>query len=82
MVEVVSARVDEDTRRRMRRLKHVNWSEVVREAIKQKIIEEESRRNVDPSEIQEALKLMDIIKSKQPGFNSTEEIRKWREQRK
>jgi len=82
MVEVVSARVDEDTRKRMRRLKHVNWSEVVREAIKQKIIEEESRRNVDPSEIQEALKLMDIIKSKQPGFNSTEEIRKWREQRK
>ena len=82
MVEVVSARVDEDTRRRMKRLRHVNWSEVVRMAIKEKIREEESRREVDPFEVEEALKLMDSVRRPRPGFDGTEEIRKWRDLRR
>ena len=82
MVEVVSARVDEDTRRRMRRLRHVNWSEVVRAAIKEKIREEESRREVDPVEVEEALRLMDQVRRPRPGFDGTEEIRKWRDLRR
>ena len=82
MVEVVSARVDEDTRRRMKRLRHVNWSEVVRTAIKEKIREEESRREVDPFEVEEALKLMDSVRRPRPGFDGTEEIRKWRDLRR
>jgi nicotinamide mononucleotide adenylyltransferase len=82
MVEVVSARVDEDTRRRMRRLRHVNWSEVVRTAIREKIHEEESRREVDPAEVEEALRLMDRVRRPLRGFDGVEEIRKWRDLRR
>jgi len=41
MTDIISARIDEDTRRRMRRLPHINWSQIIREAIAEKIIEEE-----------------------------------------
>ena len=36
-MEVVSVRVDEETRRKMRYLSHVNWSEVIRAAIRKKV---------------------------------------------
>jgi len=82
MVEVVSARVDEDTRRRMRRLPQVNWSEVIREATQRRLSEEERRREVDPSELKEAAKITDEIRRPSPpGWESTEEIRRWREGR-
>jgi metal-responsive CopG/Arc/MetJ family transcriptional regulator len=82
MVEVVSARIDEDTRRKMRRLRHVNWSEVVRGAIRDKIREEERRRERDAAEVGEALRLMDSIRRPHSGFDGTEEIRKWRDLRR
>ena len=40
MFEIVFIRVDESTKRKMNRLRHVNWSEVMREAILKKIEEE------------------------------------------
>ena len=79
MVEVVSARIDEETRQRMRRLPHVNWSEVVRNAIQEKIREEEKRYEVDVSRIREAAKSTDSLRRKHEGWDSTEEIRRWRE---
>jgi transcriptional regulator of met regulon len=82
MVEVVSARVDEETRRKMRRLRHVNWSEVVREAIQEKIRLEDRRRVRDAAEVEEALHLMDSIRRPHPGLDGTEEIRKWRDLRR
>ena len=82
MVEVVSARVDEETRRKMRRLRHVNWSEVVREAIRKKIRLEDRRRVRDQAEVAEALRLMDSIRRPRPGFDGVEEIRKWRDLRR
>ena len=82
MVEVVSARVDEETRRKMRRLRHVNWSEVVREAIEERIRLESCIRERDASDVREALRLMDSIRRPRPGFDGTEEIRKWRDQRR
>ncbi len=81
MVEVVSSRVDEDTRRKMRRLRHVNWSEVMRQAITQKI-EEETRRQVDPAEVDKAIQLMDSVRKTHSNYDSAEEIRRWRDQRK
>lgn len=81
MVEVVSSRVDEDTRRKMKRLRHVNWSEVMRQAIIQKI-EEETRRKVDPADVEEAINLMDQVRRPHEGYDGTEEIRKWRDKRK
>ncbi|HEX9915555.1 MAG TPA: VapB-type antitoxin [Candidatus Bathyarchaeia archaeon] len=66
----------------MRRLRHVNWSEVVRAAIKEKIREEERRREVDPADVEEALTLMDRVRRPRPGFDGAEEIRKWRDLRR
>ncbi len=82
MVEIVSARVDEETRRKMRRLRHVNWSEVLREAIRERIRLEERRRERDAADVREALRLMNSIRHPRPGFDGTEEIRKWRDQRR
>jgi transcriptional regulator of met regulon len=81
MAEVVSSRVDEETRRKMRRLRHVNWSEVMRQAIIEKI-EEETRRDLDPNEIDEAIRLMDEVRRPRDDFDGVEEIRKWRDRRK
>jgi hypothetical protein len=81
MVEVVSSRIDEDTRRKMKRLRHVNWSEVMRQAILKKI-EEETRREIDPVEVKEAVRLMDQVRRPHGDYDGTEEIRKWRDKRK
>ncbi len=81
MVDVISARIDEETRRRMRRLPQVNWSEVIRGAIVEKIREEERRREVDPRDLREAVKITDSLRAKSEGWDSTEEIRRWRERR-
>ena len=80
MVEVVSARIDDETRRRMRRLPHINWSEVIREAIVEKIRDEE-RRDVDPRDLREAVRITDSLRARAEGWDSTEEIRRWRERR-
>ena len=84
MVEVVSAKVDEETRRRMKRLQDVNWSEVMREAIVKKIEEEEVRQvEVDRERVQKAARETDALRTpSQLGWDSTEEIRKWREVRR
>jgi transcriptional regulator of met regulon len=82
MVEIVSARVDEETRTRMRRLRHVNWSEVMREAILERIRLESRVRERNTSDIHEALRLMDSIRRPRSGFDGTEEVRKWRDQKR
>ena len=81
MVEVISARVDEETRRRMKRLPHVNWSAVVRNAIQKKIRDEERRNEVDVTRIREAARSTDSLRRKHAGWDSAEEIRNWREKR-
>ena len=63
----------------MKRLPHVNWSEVVRGAIIERLKEEERRRVIDVSKLHEAAKLTDSVRKKYPGWDSTEEIRAWRE---
>lgn len=65
----------------MRKLPHVNWSEVIREAIQRKLREEERRRELDPHRLQEAARLSDSVRRRIPGWDSTEEIRRWREKR-
>jgi hypothetical protein len=82
MVEIVSARVDAETRRRMKRLPHVNWSEVLRAAIIERLKEEERRREINVSKLHEAAELTDSVRKKYPGWDSTEEIRSWRERRR
>lgn len=82
-MEVVSVKVDEETKRRMRRLAHVNWSETIRRAIIYTIETEELKeRNVDPEEVKAALAMAAAVRRTSKGWDSAREIRKWREQRK
>ncbi len=84
MVEVVSAKVDDETRRRMRRLPDVNWSEVIRQAILSKLEEEEARRlSHDREKLERAARETDALRTpSRAGWDSTEEIRRWREARR
>jgi len=82
-MSVVSVRIDEHIRRKMKLLSHLNWSEVIRQAIIQKIKEEENRkRRLDPKMLKEAAEITEKIRKPSPSWSSTEEIRKWRDSRK
>ena len=82
-MDVVSIRVDEKIRKKMRSLSHVNWSEVIREAIRDKVLEEEiEERRLDPSSLADAARLTDELRRPSSGWSSVEEIRKWRGLRK
>lgn len=83
-MEVVSLKVDKKIKEKMRRLSHINWSQTIRRAIENTIEEEETKdRQVDPKEIEEACRIADSIRRPSPkGWSSTEEIRRWRDQRR
>ncbi|MBS7611529.1 hypothetical protein KEJ27_04900 [Candidatus Bathyarchaeota archaeon] len=67
----------------MKRFSHLNWSEVIRQAILQKIKEEESKkRMLDPKMLKEAAEITDRIRRPSPSWSSVEEIRKWRGMRR
>ncbi len=73
---VISVRVEEDVKRQMEKLKHINWSEVIRSAVL-RVIEEEKGRN-----LAKAVLLNEKIRKTAPkGWNSTDLIRHWRESR-
>jgi Arc/MetJ-type ribon-helix-helix transcriptional regulator len=72
-VKTLTVKVDEELRERMKRLKHVNWSGVIRESIRKKI-EEENGRN-----IAEAVLLNERLRKAAPdGWDSAEVVREWR----
>ena len=82
---VVSFRIDKRLKEKMDKLKHINWSEVVRQAIEEVVRREEARlkqREKDYQKIAEACLRMDAFRRRIPGWNSVEEIRRWREERR
>jgi hypothetical protein len=83
-MEVVSVKVDKKTKERMQRHTGVNWSETIREAIRIRLDQEELKeRHLDLKELQEASRIADSVrKPSPPGWNSTTEIRKWRDVRR
>lgn len=83
-MEVVSVKVDKKIKERMQRHSQVNWSETIRDAIRNRLDEEEMKeRHLDLKEVQEASRIADSIrKPTPPGWDSTVEIRKWRDARK
>ncbi len=73
IMAVISVRVDRETKRKMDAYKHINWSEVIREAIREKIRSEQ--RN-----LARAVLLNEKLRKKAPeGWDSTRMIRFWRE---
>jgi len=85
-VSIVTVRVDRELKKRMNRLRHVNWSEVIRRALAERIALEESLsslRIVDVRRLGEAIRDQDRLRSKTTGkWSGAEEIRKWRDLRR
>ena len=77
----ISIRIDEELKKKMEELSHINWSEVIRKKIEE-IIEEEMKRKKggkDYKRILEAsLKSYEFI-LKYGGKKSEESIREWRD---
>jgi len=72
---VITVRIDEETKRLMKQIK-INWSEFIRNAIKDKI-EEERRRN-----LAKAILINERLRRKSRGEPRAEEIiRMFREER-
>ena len=84
-MDVVSVRIDPDTKGRMAHLTDVSWAEVIREAIRDRVeLEEELRRTINRRRALRGTRGIDAIRQMLAGscFDSTREIRKWRESRK
>lgn len=83
---IVTVRVEDKLKSKMEKLRHVNWSEVIRSAIARRISVEESltaQRSIDVSLLRKALKDQDRLRAKSSEvWSGVEEIRKWRELRK
>ncbi|MGB9717956.1 MAG: hypothetical protein ACPL4E_05880 [Thermoproteota archaeon] len=71
-MSVITIRIDKELRRRMKALKNVNWSQVVREAILRKIEVEERR---------EVLKRLETVLERVKPVSEGEVVRWIREDR-
>ena len=72
----ISVRIDSDLKKKMDSLKHLNWSEIIRRAIKQEI-QNETKNNKA-----KAVLLNERVRKIAPeNFNSVDIIRKFREER-
>lgn len=81
---VVSFRIDEELKRRMEQLDHINWSAVVRRAIEE-VVEAEMARlrsSRDRQRMERALHDIGSLRRRVEGWSSVEEIRRWREARR
>ncbi len=85
LMEVVSFKVDASTKRRMARLRDINWSEVLRDAIRRRLeLEERLRGSANRRGTIEAARRMDEFRSQigPSEYDSTKEIRRWRDLRR
>jgi hypothetical protein len=84
-MSAMSVRIDPETRRRMASIGDVNWAEVIRETVKQRLeIEEELRQPVDRRRARRGQRASDLIRgSLGPShYHSVKEIRRWRDSRR
>ena len=45
-MEIITARIDRETKEKMKKLSYINWSDVIRDSVIRKIREEESRERI------------------------------------
>jgi hypothetical protein len=76
---VITMRIGDDLKKKMETMKEINWSEVARKAIEEKIRETELWERVDVAKLRDAAKDTDSLRRSVEGWDSTEEIRRWRE---
>lgn len=85
LMEVVSFKVDASTKRRMARIRDINWSEVLRDAIRRRLeLEERLRTPIDRRRALAAARRMDEYRNEiaPSEYDSTKEIRRWRDLRR
>jgi hypothetical protein len=84
-MDVMSTRIDPDTKRRMATLHDVNWAAVIRDALKERLeVEEEFRGPIDHRRALRGVHASDRIRERlqRSDFDATREVRKWRNSRK
>ncbi|MEM1976940.1 MAG: VapB-type antitoxin [Nitrososphaerota archaeon] len=84
-MSVVSFRVDKRLKARMDRLRHINWSELLRRYV-ESVVEQEERKlrsAKDPLAIKRAVEEMDRLAkiSEGSGWIAEEEVIRWRRKR-
>ena len=79
---IISVRIDEELRRKMKKLGYINWSEFIRNAIREKIKEEERVRKIDRRRLLRAAAATDALRRRVEGWSGVEEIRRWRDRRR
>jgi len=73
---IISVRIDDELKKEMDRLKHINWNEIIRQAIIRTINEEKGRN------LAKAVLLNEKVRKEAPkGWDTTEILRYWREHR-
>ncbi|MHA1386282.1 MAG: hypothetical protein ACTSR3_21220 [Candidatus Helarchaeota archaeon] len=80
-MSVVSFKIDRELKKKMQKYKHINWSEVLREAVERRIKIEETLKSheFDLALALKASEEIDKIRKKTSGiWNGAEEVRKWR----
>ena len=71
---MITVKIDDDMKRKMSELRHINWSEVIRQAIN-RVIKMEMERNL----VRAIILNEKYVITPDEEFSSTELIRKWRE---
>lgn len=75
----MSTKIPENLKKRIEKLPHINWSEVMRVAILKRVEEEEKRiMERNRKIIEQSSQMMDQLRRKAQG-NTTDELRAWRE---
>ncbi len=78
----ISFKVPEAIRQKMGQYPHINWSEVLRSLLLQRLEEMAQQREIDRNQLEAAIKTTDQLRRPAPeGWSSTEVIRHWREHR-
>lgn len=84
-MEIISFRIDKKLKARMDRLRHINWSELLRRYVESVVEQEEQRLRSrrDPVAIKRAVEEMDRLAKISEGSNwiGEEEVIKWRRRR-
>jgi hypothetical protein len=79
IMPTMSTKIPETLKKRIEKLSHINWSEVMRTAVLKKVEEEEKRiMERDRKLIDQTIQKMDQLRRKAKG-NTTKELRAWRE---
>jgi len=74
IMSVITVRIDRETKKRMEQMKEVNWSEVVRRAIRERMNEGDAPNKALAVMLNERFRV-----SAPKGYDSTRVIRAWRD---